>query len=185
MAHSVPQLIDHLFRHQAGRLVSHLVRTLGPAHVDLAEDVGAVESWDAFLASGDDVQDALLDAAIAEITPADDGIVIYPSGTTAHPKGVLHYQRAPVIQSWRFAQDLGIGRADVVWTAQPFFWTAGFCMSLGASLCAGARLLLQEVFDAEAAIDLIARERATIIHAWPHQEKSLAEHPKASPETSV
>ena len=39
MAHSVPQLIDHLFRHQAGRLVSHLVRTLGPAHVDLAEDV--------------------------------------------------------------------------------------------------------------------------------------------------
>ncbi len=35
----VPHLVDHLFRHQAGRLVSHLVRTLGPAHVDLAEDV--------------------------------------------------------------------------------------------------------------------------------------------------
>ncbi len=39
MCESVPQLVDHLFRHQAGRLVSNLVRSLGPAHVDLAEDV--------------------------------------------------------------------------------------------------------------------------------------------------
>ncbi|MEM7229092.1 MAG: sigma-70 family RNA polymerase sigma factor [Planctomycetota bacterium] len=39
MPDSIPQLVDHLFRHQAGRLVSHLVRSLGPAHVDLAEDV--------------------------------------------------------------------------------------------------------------------------------------------------
>jgi RNA polymerase sigma-70 factor (ECF subfamily) len=39
MRDSIPQLVDHLFRHQAGRLVSHLVRTLGPASVDLAEDV--------------------------------------------------------------------------------------------------------------------------------------------------
>ena len=35
----VPQLVDHLFRQQAGRMVSHLVRVLGAAHVDLAEDV--------------------------------------------------------------------------------------------------------------------------------------------------
>lgn len=39
MQDSAAQLVDHLFRHQAGRLVSYLVRTLGPAHVDLAEDV--------------------------------------------------------------------------------------------------------------------------------------------------
>ncbi|MEM1186692.1 MAG: sigma-70 family RNA polymerase sigma factor [Planctomycetota bacterium] len=51
MSDSVSQLVDHLFRHQSGRLVSHLVRTLGPAHVDLAEDVvqdalvAALRSW--------------------------------------------------------------------------------------------------------------------------------------------
>lgn len=32
------QLLEHLFRHQAGRIVARLVRLLGPAHVDLAED---------------------------------------------------------------------------------------------------------------------------------------------------
>jgi len=31
-------LLDHLFRHQAGRMVAHLTRLLGPAHLDLAEE---------------------------------------------------------------------------------------------------------------------------------------------------
>jgi len=31
-------LLDHLFRQQAGRIVSHLARYLGPAHLDLAEE---------------------------------------------------------------------------------------------------------------------------------------------------
>src|SRR3982751_3261797 len=45
------QLIDHLFRHQAGRMVSTLTRILGPRHLQLAEDVvqealvPALELW--------------------------------------------------------------------------------------------------------------------------------------------
>ena len=31
-------LLDHLFRRQAGRMVSHLARLLGPAHLSLAEE---------------------------------------------------------------------------------------------------------------------------------------------------
>jgi RNA polymerase sigma-70 factor, ECF subfamily len=44
-------LIEHLFRQQAGRVVSRLTRLLGPAHVELAEDavqealVRAVQTW--------------------------------------------------------------------------------------------------------------------------------------------
>src|SRR5262245_11349756 len=36
---SVPQLVDHLFRHQAGQVVATLTRIFGPQHLDLAEDV--------------------------------------------------------------------------------------------------------------------------------------------------
>jgi RNA polymerase sigma-70 factor, ECF subfamily len=43
----VPALVDHLFRHQAGRMIATLVRIFGPRHIDLAEEV---------------VQDALLKA---------------------------------------------------------------------------------------------------------------------------
>jgi len=39
MTDEVPQLVDHLFRRQAGRMVSTLVAILGSRHVELAEDV--------------------------------------------------------------------------------------------------------------------------------------------------
>ena len=31
-------LLDHLFRREAGRIIAYLARTLGPAHLDLAEE---------------------------------------------------------------------------------------------------------------------------------------------------
>ena len=142
-------------------------------------DAGGFESWDELVALGEDVDDALLDALSSEVRPSDDGLLIYTSGTTAHPKGVLHRQRAPVIQSWRFGEDLALAPEDRVLTAQPFFWTAGICMSLGASLAAGACLLVAESFDAGRYLARIESERATTLHAWPHQEKALAEHPDA------
>jgi acyl-CoA synthetase (AMP-forming)/AMP-acid ligase II len=150
------------------------------ACLDLDAGRGVVEGWDAFLARADGVPDAVLDAAAREVHPADDGLVIYTSGTTARPKGVIHLQRAAAIQSWRFAELLGIGPDDRVWTAQPFFWTAGIAMSLGATLAAGASLHLSESFDPGAALACFEAERITTVHAWPHQEKALAEHPDAA-----
>ena len=147
--------------------------------VGLDEAEGAVETWDALLLGGKEIDDRIVEGLANSVAPADDGVMIYTSGTTAQPKGVLHRQRAAVIQSWRFAEHYGLGVEDVVWTAQPFFWTAGICMSLGATLAAGGTLVLQEVFDASKALDAIEREGATVIHAWPHQEKALADHPSA------
>jgi fatty-acyl-CoA synthase len=140
---------------------------------------GALEPWEALLAHGADVSDALLDALAAEVAPSDDAFVIYTSGTTALPKGVIHLQRAPVIQSWRFAELMGLGPDDRLLTAFPFFWTAGICMSLGASLAGGGLLLTDEAFDAGRMLERVERERPTVFHAWPHQEKEMAEHPDA------
>ena len=47
----VPVLVDHLFRRQAGRLVALIAGALGPAHLDLAEEVvqeallAALQTW--------------------------------------------------------------------------------------------------------------------------------------------
>jgi acyl-CoA synthetase (AMP-forming)/AMP-acid ligase II len=150
------------------------------ACLGLAERRGGAESWGALLEAGEGVSDALLDAAAAEVVPSDDALIIYTSGTTERPKGILHTQRTPVIQSWRFAEAMGLSPDDRVFTSQPFFWTAGIAMSLGATLAAGARLVLQEVFEPGRALELIERERITAVHAWPHQEKALGEHPDAA-----
>jgi fatty-acyl-CoA synthase len=141
---------------------------------------GGVETWGQLLANEQGVSDELLDAAVAEVEPSDDGLLIYTSGTTAQPKGVLHTQRAAMLQSWRFAEILRLEPEDRVYTTYPFFWTAGIAMSIGPTLAVGAALLLEQVFEPGAALDMIERERATTVHAWPHQQKALGEHPSAA-----
>ena len=150
------------------------------ACIDLEARRGSVEGWEELLALGDGVSDALVDAACAQVEPSDDALIIYTSGTTAKPNGVLHSHRAPILQSWRIAEVQRLGPADRVYTTYPFFWTAGIAMSLGGTLAAGGCLLLQEIFEAGAALELMEVERATAVHAWPHQHKSMAEHASAA-----
>ncbi len=147
---------------------------LGLAHAD-----GVVESWAEFLAAPTTCSDSLLDAISAQVTPSDEGMIIYTSGSTSTPKGVLHLQRAPTIMSWRFADELRYTEQDRIWTAYPFFWSAGIAMAIGACLGSGAVLVLQEVFEPAAALRCFVSENVTGLQAWPHQEKAMAEHPLA------
>lgn len=135
------------------------------------------ESWDSFQAAGTRVSEDQLASCGEEISPHDDALVVYTSGTTAQPKGVLHTHRPPALQSWRFAVQLGLDEDVRAWSAFPFFWTAGFCMVMGATLAAGGCLVLQEHFEAGEALRLLEVERVTSPHAWPHQLAAMEDHP--------
>ena len=141
---------------------------------------GGVAPWGELLAQGDHVAPGFVDALCAQVEPSDDAFVITTSGTTAQPKGVLHAHRAAVLQAWRFAELLRFGPEERVFSTYPLFWTAGIAMSLGATFAAGGCLLLQQAFEPGEALALIERERATAVHAWPHQGQALAEHPEAA-----
>jgi fatty-acyl-CoA synthase len=183
-------LLKHDFLEELLKLLPELSETGdGPLHntrtpqlrqvvaLGLQETQGNVQAWDAFLERGREFPDAVLDAMIDEVFPADEGIIIYTSGTTSRPKGVLHMQRAAVIQSWRIADDMRFGTSDRVWTTYPFFWSAGICMALGATLAAGATLVLQETFEPGGALQCLVDERVNATQCWPHQAKAMAEHP--------
>jgi fatty-acyl-CoA synthase len=183
-------LLKHNFLEELLQLLPELNETDdGPLHstktpqlrqvvaLGLQEAQGRVQAWDTFLERGSDFPDAVLDAMIAEVFPADEGIIIYTSGTTSRPKGVLHLQRAAVIQSWRIADDMRFTTSDRVWTTYPFFWSAGICMALGATLAAGATLVLQETFEPGTALQCLMDERVNATQCWPHQAKAMAEHP--------
>ena len=89
-------------------------------------------TWAEFLDAGATVSDELLDAAAMQVFPSDAGIVIYTSGTTAHPKAVMHNQRTPVLQCWRTGDHIRLTPEDRVASTFPFFWSAGFGMGMGA-----------------------------------------------------
>jgi acyl-CoA synthetase (AMP-forming)/AMP-acid ligase II len=136
-----------------------------------------VQPWSAFVAAGADVDDAILDARIVQVSPADEGLIIYSSGTTSTPKGVLHNHRAPTLQFWVKAQLFGRHRGTRMWTALPMFWTAGLNTAMGATLAAGGCWVMQESFEPGAALALMARERVTEPYSLPHQTAALEEHP--------
>jgi fatty-acyl-CoA synthase len=138
-----------------------------------AEAHGAVDPWPDFVSGGALVPDEVLDSVVAATVPTEDGIIIYSSGTTSLPKGVLHRHRAPMLQCWRHAYREQFTPDDRVLCGLPWFWTAGFAAVLGATLASGGALIVDEHFDAGHAIRLIEQERVTCVQALPNQAQEI------------
>lgn len=142
-------------------------------------DVVAVgdPSWDGFLRRGDSLADAQIETSVDAARPADDALIIYSSGTTSAPKGMLHNHRAPTLQFWVQMQIFRRHEDTRMWTALPLFWTAGLNTAMGATLAAGGCWVMQETFEPGEALALMASEHVTEPYALPHQIGALEEHP--------
>ena len=127
--------------------------------------------------AGKGVPDELIDALRDEVTPSDDGIIMFTSGSTGRPKAVLHAHRSVCIQSWRWPRLMAVTAEDRVWSTSPFFWTSGLVRTLGCVLAAGATLVLQEHFEPGEALATLARERVTAMLSRPHLDDRLLAHP--------
>ncbi|TCM20726.1 acyl-CoA synthetase (AMP-forming)/AMP-acid ligase II [Novosphingobium sp. PhB165] len=143
------------------------------ARIDGDEGSGAVEGWSSFLARGDGVPDAVIEACAAAVLPSDPGALFFSSGSTGKAKGILSAHRAICLQLWRWKTWYGIDEPPRTWSANGFFFSGNFTMALGGTLSSGGCLLLQRWFDPEAALALIQAEKATMLLAWPHQWPQL------------
>jgi fatty-acyl-CoA synthase len=91
--------------------------------------------------------------------------LLYSSGTTAAPKGVVLTERQMVQKSVAWAQDFaGLRPGDKLWNPLPFFHVGGISVLLAAFI-ARATYLADVFFQAEAALDQIEREQVTFL--WP------------------
>jgi acyl-CoA synthetase (AMP-forming)/AMP-acid ligase II len=153
------------------------VAVVGPEHQRAAAGDPDMESWEAFLARGDEVAESAIDDIVAATHPIDTALIMFSSGTTATPKGVVHHHQAPTLQFWVQAELFGRDEQTRMWTALPMFWTAGMNTAMGATFAAGGCWVMQEGFEPGAALTLMERERVTEPYTLPHQARTLAEHP--------
>jgi fatty-acyl-CoA synthase len=110
--------------------------------------------------------------------PAAPVLLVYTSGTTSRPKGAVHTQ-ANLLANMRIAS--GVQRItgdDVAATMLPLFHVGGLCIQTLPALHAGAQVILQPRFAADAAFDCFERQRPTLTLQVPATMKALLEHPR-------
>ncbi len=133
-----------------------------------------------YIATAPVVPEDILFAVQQEVSPADLAVMVHTSGSTADPKGVLHTHGTLVRQTstWPAAiRAVTHSTADArILCAMPFFWIGGLLATTGA-LHEPVTLLVMPRLDAETALDLVERERATGIVGWPAFTQRLREHP--------
>jgi len=111
------------------------------------------------------------------VTPADPALLVYTSGSTAEPKGALHTHGTLVRHAHQLNRRRGLRADDRLYTPMPLFWVGGLHTGLLACMDAGACLICEESFDAERTLELLERERVTLVLGWPYHGKALSEHP--------
>jgi fatty-acyl-CoA synthase len=131
-------------------------------------------AWPELLERGAAVDDAALAARAAAVDPEDLAFLMYTSGTTGFPKGVMHNHRVIRNVTDR-AFRLGITEHDVILMYLPLFHTFAFTEGMLTSMLTGARQVLVDTFDPDESLALIASERATILHGFDTHFKELCD----------
>ncbi|MGO9511111.1 MAG: FadD3 family acyl-CoA ligase [Mycobacterium sp.] len=118
-----------------------------------------------FLSSGSPFERAVSGTDIADI--------IFTSGTTGRPKGAMmnHRQTLRMYEEWATLADLREG--DRYLQINPYFHTFGLKAGLITSFLRGATMLPVAVFDIDTVVDLIERERITMLPGPPTLYHSL------------
>lgn len=125
----------------------------------------------------DTVGEDLLAAMEREVTAADPLSIIYTSGSTSAPKGVVHTHGALLGHQRNLNEIRRLTAADRLFCNSPFFWIGGFGFALLATLLSGATLVCSDATDASAALDLLEAEKPTVTNGFAAGVAHLARHP--------
>jgi len=143
-----------------------------------AAALGAPEgmSWEAMLALGQDISDERVDAAGRAVDADDVAMLLYTSGSTAAPKGILLQHGNWIQNAFQIGERQHVTHADRLWLAVSLFWSFGCVNALPNLLTHGGCVVLQEHFHAGEALALIERERCTLMYGTPNMVQALVEH---------
>ena len=137
-------------------------------------------AWQTALQAGAAVSDAALRQRAEAVDCDATALIMYTSGTTGFPKGVVHTHNL-VRNVEERAYRLGITPRDVLLNYLPLFHAFGYSEGALTSMLTGAKQVVTPTFDASACLDLIEREGVTIMHGFETHMKDLCDAQERQP----
>jgi acyl-CoA synthetase (AMP-forming)/AMP-acid ligase II len=132
---------------------------------------------DGLAATADPNDITAVDGAADAVTPDDVADILFTSGTSGRPKGVLsaHRQTVAAAESWSAVGE--VSGADRYLVISPFFHSYGYKVGVLVGLLHGCAIYPMATFDADAALGLIESERITMVPGAPAIFLGLLESP--------
>ncbi|GAA2142469.1 FadD3 family acyl-CoA ligase [Actinomadura napierensis] len=134
-----------------------------------------VTSWSGFVGKAVPLADA--DARAAAVRPGDVADILFTSGTTGRPKGVMctHEQNIRTFEAW--AARTGVHAGDRYLIVNPMFHSFGYKAGVIACVLKGATMVLQPVFEVAETLRIIEAERITVLPGPPTIYTTLLDAP--------
>ena len=160
--------------------VEHVV-TLGDVSHDASArvlDDARFMVWDQFVQLSITCPEIELSKRLDEVAPSDISDIMFTSGTTGYPKGVMtnHAQNVSLYTTW--GQLVSLNHTDRYLIINPFFHAFGYKAGWLACLIAGATILPHAVFDADAVLQRIQDDKVSVMPGPPTLFQTLLAHPK-------
>lgn len=134
-------------------------------------------TWQNMIDGGATIEDSVIEAISAQLSPHDVINMQYTSGTTGFPKGVMLTHYNILNNGYYIGENMRFSPKDRLCITVPLFHCFGLVLATMASLTHATTMVLVDYFSPTKVLTSIEKEHCTAVHGVPTMYIFMLDHP--------